>query len=273
MGHSWQVVSLLIQRGTLFALPLVGRIHEGLVLSNRNRRTLLDRMVEMIQSLDLELPFYLLADAYYATGKVARPLLQKGAHLLSRVRITAVASWPPSPTEGKRKRGRPCIYGEKIQLRTLFDDPAKMTETASPYDGDDRVTLLYRMEDLIWRPIGTLVRFVAVVHPVLGRRIFLCTDTTCSAIEIIMMYSWRFKIELSFRQSIQILGAYTYRFWMKAMDKIRRGDGNQHLHRKDDRYRTKVRQKMNAYHLHIQMALIAQGLLQYLACTQTNAVW
>lgn len=276
MGHSWQVVSLLIQKGksTMFALPLVGRIHEGLVFTNRDRRTLLDRMVEMIDGLELNVPFYLLADAYYTAGKVIRPLLRKGAHLIARLRITTVAYRPPEPIDGKRKRGRPRLYGEKIQLRTLFDDLTKMTEIDSPYEGDDgNITLLYRVEDLLWRPVGTLVRFVLVVHPVLGRRIFLCTDLTCSAIEILTMYSWRFKIEISFRQSIQTLGAYGYRFWMMAMKKIRRGDGNQHLHRKDDCYRSKVRQKINAYHLHVQMALIGQGLLQYLACTQTDAVW
>ena len=164
-------------------------------------------MVEMIQGLGLNVPFYLLADAYYAAGKVIRPLLREGAHLVTRLRITAVAYRLWVPAVGKRKRGRPRLYGEKIQLRTLFDDVTKMTQVESPYDGDDgNITLLYRVEDLLWRPFGTLVRFVFVIHPVLGRRIFLCTDLTCSAIEILTMYSWRFKIEISlgkaFRPSV-----------------------------------------------------------------------
>jgi hypothetical protein len=42
-GHSCQVLALAVRaaRG-YFALPLVGGIHEGVVFSNRDRRTLLD---------------------------------------------------------------------------------------------------------------------------------------------------------------------------------------------------------------------------------------
>ena len=41
MGHSIQVVSVLVAAaGSFFAVPLCGRIHEGLVFSNRDQRTL-----------------------------------------------------------------------------------------------------------------------------------------------------------------------------------------------------------------------------------------
>jgi hypothetical protein len=42
MGHSLQAVGMLVQATNSFlAVPLAVRIHEGLVLSNRDRRTLL----------------------------------------------------------------------------------------------------------------------------------------------------------------------------------------------------------------------------------------
>jgi hypothetical protein len=42
MGHSLQAVSLLVQAAaSFFAVPLAVRIHEGVVWSNRDRRTLL----------------------------------------------------------------------------------------------------------------------------------------------------------------------------------------------------------------------------------------
>jgi hypothetical protein len=90
---------------------------------------------------------------------------------------------------------------------------------------------------------------------------------------IIRLYGWRFKIEVSFKQAIHTVGTYAYHFWMRAMTPIRRGDANQYLHRKSDRYRAQVRRKLAAYERHIQIGLIVQGLLQYLAVFHHRAVW
>src|SRR6202040_1119888 len=49
---------------------------------------------------------------------------------------------------------------------------------------------------------------------------------------------------------------------------LRRVRDNQHLHRKLEDYRNAVRRKIKDYHRHIQLGLIAQGLLQILAVTQ-----
>jgi len=42
------------------------KIHEGLVLSNRSRKTLYDKLLDMISRIALPERFYLVADAYYA---------------------------------------------------------------------------------------------------------------------------------------------------------------------------------------------------------------
>ena len=47
----------------------------------------------------------------------------------------------------------------------------------------------------------------------------------------------------------------------------------QYLHRKSDRYRAQVRRKLAADERHIQIGLIVQGLLHYLAVFQPQAVW
>ena len=57
------------------------------------------------------------------------------------------------------------------------------------------------------------------------------------------------------------------------MTPLHRGQGNQHLHRKSDHYRQQVRRKFAAYERHIQIGLIAQGLLQYLALSFRQVVW
>ena len=101
----------------------------------------------------------------------------------------------------------------------------------------------------------------------------MTTDLAMSPLDVIRLYGWRFKIESGFKQAIHTLGAYAYHFWMRAMTPIRRGSGNQHLHRKTDKYRQQVQRKLAAYERHIQIGLIAQGLLQYLALTFPHAVW
>jgi len=126
---------------------------------------------------------------------------------------------------------------------------------------------------LLWRPVGILVRFVVVHHPRRGTILLMCTDLTLCPLDIIRIYGLRFKIEVSFQQALRVIGAYAYHFWMAAMTPLRRVSGNQHLHRKSDAYRNAVRRKIAAYHRHIPLGLIAQGLLQILSATKPTLIW
>jgi hypothetical protein len=258
-GHSCQKVAVLAQAlSSVFALPLACRIHEGLVFSNRDRRTLLDKMILLIDSLGLKEPFYFVADAYYATGNIVRGLLLQGNHLVTRVKLNSVAFFPatPPPT-GRLAQRAPRVYGEK------------------------GVTLRFRAADLLWRPAGVpwagrpgiLVRFVVVHHPRRGAILLMCTDLTLPPLDIIRIYGLRCKIEVSFKQALRVIGAYAYHFWMATMTRLRRVSGNQYLHRKSEAYRNAVRRKIAAYHRHIQLGLIAQGLLQILSATKPKLVW
>jgi len=105
-GHSCQAVAVLTQAlSSVFALPLACRIHEGLVFSNRDQPTLLDKMVLLLDSLGLTEPFYFVADAYYATGNIVRGLLAQGNHLVTRVKSNSVAFFPATPPLPNRRGG------------------------------------------------------------------------------------------------------------------------------------------------------------------------
>ncbi|MCX6930599.1 MAG: transposase, partial [Verrucomicrobia bacterium] len=134
-GHSCQAVAVLTHAlSSVFALPLACRIHEGTVFSNRDHRTLLDKMILLLDSLDLKEPFYFVADAYYASGKIVRRLLARGNHLVTRVKSNSVACFPaaPPPPHRPRRRGRPPKYAKKIKVAALLKEEDQLQEAPGP---------------------------------------------------------------------------------------------------------------------------------------------
>jgi hypothetical protein len=272
MGHSIQAVCVLVQvLNSVLAVPLGMRIHEGLVWSNRDRRTLLDKMLSLINILAVSEPFYFVGDAYYAAGKMAEGLLAAGNHLITRVKANAVAH-EPYVAEGPTKRGRPRLYGRKIALKALLN-ATETQQMPSPVYGEQNVILSYVVRDLMWRPTGRLVRFIAVTHPSRGSCLLMSTDTTLSAADIIRLYGLRFKIEHTFKQAVRSIGTFSYHFWMRAMKPLRRRSGNQYLHHESQQYRDSVKRKTHAYHVFMQAGVVSQGLLQYLAAVASTQVW
>jgi hypothetical protein len=277
MGHSIQVISLLVTAttGQVFAVPLMARICEGLLWGRaHDAKSLLDKLVDMFIEVAgvVKKPMLLVADAYYASAKIIVPLLQKGHVLITRVRRNAVAFEAASQPK-KRKRGRPKKYGRKVQLRQLFKAASTFIEAPSPVYGEKGVAIKYRCVDLLWRPVGQIVRFVLVKHPTRGMLVLLCSNVEIDPLSIIRIYGLRFKIEVSFKHALHTLGAYGYHFWMKLMKPIKRGSGDQGLKNTPEEYKQAVARKLAAYHRYIQLACILQGLLQHLAINFRVEVW
>ena len=103
------------------------------MFSNRQTKSLLDKMVDLVHSLAIPMPFYLVVDAYYASKGMVHGLLNSKNHLITHVRKNAVAYWPAVSSE--KRRGPKRKYGQKVKLRTLFQDVSSFIEAPSPAYG------------------------------------------------------------------------------------------------------------------------------------------
>ncbi len=276
-GHSFQVVAMLVDGilGSVFAVPLISRIHEGVVFSNRDKRTLIDKMVSLLFSVTelLREQIILVADNYYANKKVIKPLIKKALHLVARIRNNAVAYYPAKQFPKKSGAGRKKMYGDKVELMSFFRKSHLFISVFSPVYGEKKTVISFYYIDLLWRPVGQLIRFVLVDHPIRGKIILMTTMLDLDPLKVIAIYGYRFKIEVVFKQAINTLGTYAYHFWMKAMTPLKRLSGNQYLHKTSSHYRKQVKRKINAYHCYVQLGCIAQGLLLHLSINLGSLVW
>jgi hypothetical protein len=104
---------------------------------------------------------------------------------------------------------RELLEGEIGACRPLLNDTPGMQQAPSPVYGEQKITLNFHVRELLWRPTGRLVRFVAVVHPARGSCLLMSTDTTLSAIDIIRAYGLRFKIEHTFKKAVRLIGTFS----------------------------------------------------------------
>ena len=65
MVHSLRSVCILTNAASsVFAVPLASHIHGGFICSNRDRGSLLDKMINLLRVTDVEQALYLVADAF-----------------------------------------------------------------------------------------------------------------------------------------------------------------------------------------------------------------
>ena len=271
MGHSIQALSILTRGlSTYFAIPLAGQIHEGIRLTYKDSRTLLDKMFELLIGLEISEACYLVLDKYYCSGRFMRQLVYKNIHIVTMMKHGAVAYGLPDAQRSGR-RGRPRKYGNKIKLFGLFNTDLPFIKI--PLPGSNNLMIEYCKMELFWRPFGGMAQFVFTRHPTRGNAIAMSTDLTLAPADMIFIYSLRFKIEVLFKQAVHQVGVFLYRFWLKAMKPKVRGSGDQNLQFAPEKFKKDVARKLRAYHIFMLLGFIAQGLLQYLSIYTHETVW
>jgi hypothetical protein len=139
---------------------------------------------------------YLLADGAYATREFFRGVRALGHHLLTRLKCNADVRWPAPPKQ-PGQRGRPRLYGEKVNL-AIYHEAHR--QQAPVRIGAQHYLATFSFLDALPRRFGQLCRIVIVDLPRHQRAVLLSTDLALSPIDIIERYALRFAIEIAYRE-------------------------------------------------------------------------
>lgn len=275
----------------IFCIPLCAELHEGVEALRRFQKkadplvdgqpkvsitSLMAAMAaKMVPALGRRC--LLVLDAYFAVGPVFSILKtvrdaagRRLVHVVTRAKSNVVAYADAPPSTGRR--GRPRQYGEKLALIELFDTRLASFEQAriELYGQVKDVTFLCL--DLLWMPIGEKLRFVLVADGD-ERFILMGSDLTLGAREMILAYSYRFKIEVSFKVLKHLIGTFFYRFWTTAWPRIGKANNSDLATVNDERRKRLIAETTDAIEAFVNFGCIATGMLQILALSCHKTIW
>ena len=279
-GHHFGFVGLLVGTlGKAFCLPLRGQLHEGAEGLRADLgwagqpATVVTRMAHLVVSCAQQMgfPCYVALDAYFATGPAfgifqaaLNDLGQPWVHLITRAKDNYVAyfDWEDTPNKFQDK--------DKFSVISIFRSPEIFEEAEVMIYGEYK-KVAYYCANFLWKPVGGLIRFVWVIDGD-DQYVLMCSDLQLCPTQIIMIYSYRWKIEVMFFALKHWLGGFCYHFWSKAFPKLKRGEALD-VTTCSPEDRQHLAQTLDTIERFVNLAGIALGLLQYLALTHGAQIW
>jgi hypothetical protein len=280
-GHLFGVVGILAGNAKkLFCVPLTASIQDGVSKIRRFSDPAViteSHVVQIICQAGMIAKqigsSFLLLDRYFLSA----PVLRKAAefvdeagngllHLITKAKVSITAYNDPPAYSG---RGRPKKKGAPVKLRDLFETNKTHFTQAEVHIYGKTQEVEYYCTDLLWgQKLYQKLRFVLVRYQ--GTcSILVSTCLNTSPLQIIELYSFRFKIESGFRALKQTIGAFAYHFWSKYMPRLNKYSKHKNadaLEAITDRgAQKKISESLKAIERYVCVAIISLGLLQIIS--------
>ncbi len=292
-GHHFGVLGILAGwvKKKIFCIPLCAELHEGAEqlrefqgklapsVNGKTKVSVTTLMASMAVGLvgGLNAECIIVLDAYFSVGpvflllkEIAKENGQRLAHVVTRAKSNVVAYEDPPPRTGKR--GAPRKYGIKLKLRELFEQRTESFQKAAIDIYGNHKTVRFLCLDLIWKPIKEKVRFVLIID---GGETFIlmCSDLSLSPEDIILAYSYRFKIEVNFKVIKHVIGAFFCHFWTSAWPNIENKNQSDLSSCENSCDKKLITDTINAIEGFVNFGCIATGILQILSLNFHETIW
>ena len=187
--------------------------------------------------------------------------------IVTKAKKSCTAFEKPGPR--KPGRGRPPKKGAAVHLKELFISRKEQFQEAEIELSGKKESIRYYCIDLLWgQKLYQELRFVLVEMNGI-QSILASTSLALDPLSVIRLYSYRFRIECTFRELKQQIGAFCYRFWSKHMPKLsyyqKKNAPAPIEHVEGEKSRKKVLEAVRAIEMHIALSCIAMGILQCLS--------
>ena len=277
-GHMFGGLGILAGSARNWAcIPLSIRLHDGLMAARERKGAAVSGASHVVQMVEdayqAALAFgdcLLLLDRYFLTV----PALEKlkalnssgAAHMeiITKAKKSCTAYEKPGPR--KPGRGRPPKKGAAVRLKELFTSQKERFQEAEIELYGKKESIRYYCIDLLWgQKLYQELRFVLVEMDGM-QSILASTSLELDPRALIRLYSYRFRIECTFRELKQQIGAFCYHFWSKHMPKLsyylKKGEPTPLEQVKEGNARQKVLEAVRAIEMHMALSCIAMGILQ-----------